>query len=129
MADRLLETVSYTGSSTLIGNKLKGDGFYGMSDGLHTFEISLTGFIGKIKIQATLALDPNEQDWFDTDIGNGSQTMDTTGLIQSASKTTIEYTGAETSINAYNVTGNLVWVRAYIIDWTEGSIQSIKMNR
>jgi hypothetical protein len=129
MADRLLETVSYTGSSTLIGNKFKGDGFYGMSDGLHTFEISLTGFIGKIKIQATLALDPNEQDWFDTDIGNGSQTMDTTGLIQSASKTTIEYTGAETSINAYNVTGNLVWVRAYIIDWTEGSIQSIKMNR
>lgn len=129
MADRLLETVSYTGSSTLIGNKFKGDGFYGMSDGLHTFEISLTGFIGKIKIQATLALDPNEQDWFDTDIGNGSQTVDTTGLIQSASKTTIEYTGAETSINAYNVTGNLVWVRAYIIDWTEGSIQSIKMNR
>ena len=129
MTDRLLETVSYTGSSTLIGNKFKGDGFYGMSDGLHTFEISLTGFIGKIKIQATLALDPNEQDWFDTDIGNGSQTMDTTGLIQSASKTTIEYTGAETSINAYNVTGNLVWVRAYIIDWTEGSIQSIKMNR
>jgi hypothetical protein len=129
MADRLLETVSYTGSSTLIGNKFKGDGFYGMSDRLHTFEISLTGFIGKIKIQATLALDPNEQDWFDTDIGNGSQTMDTTGLIQSASKTTIEYTGAETSINAYNVTGNLVWVRAYIIDWTEGSIQSIKMNR
>ena len=129
MADRLLETVSYTGSSTLIGNKFKGDGFYGMSDGLHTFEISLTGFIGKIKIQATLALDPNEQDWFDTDIGNGSQTMDTTGLIQSASKTTIEYTSAETSINAYNVTGNLVWVRAYIIDWTEGSIQSIKMNR
>lgn len=129
MADRLLETVSYTGSSTLIGNKFKGDGFYGMSDGLHTFEISLTGFIGKIKIQATLALDPNEQDWFDTDIGNGSQTMDTTGLIQSASKTTIEYTGAETSINAYNVTGNLVWVRAYIIDWTEGSIQSITMNR
>ena len=129
MADRLLETVSYTGSSTLIGNKFKGDGFYGMSDGLHTFEISLTGFIGKIKIQATLALDPNEQDWFDTDIGNGSQTMDTTGLIQSASKTTIEYTGAETSINAYNVTGNLVCVRAYIIDWTEGSIQSIKMNR
>ena len=129
MADRLLETVSYTGSSTLISNKFKGDGFYGMSDGLHTFEISLTGFIGKIKIQATLALDPNEQDWFDTDIGNGSQTIDTTGLIQSAAKTTIEYTGAETSINSYNVTGNLVWVRAYIFDWTEGSIQSIKMNR
>jgi hypothetical protein len=100
-----------------------------MSDGLHTFEISLTDFIGKIKIQATLALEPSEQDWFDADIGNGSQTIDTTGLIQSAAKTTIEYTGAETSINAYNVTGNLVWVRAYIIDWTEGSIQSIKMNR
>jgi hypothetical protein len=129
MADRLLETVSYTGSSTLIGNKFKGDGFYGMSDGLHTFEISLTGFIGKIKIQATLALEPSEQDWFDADIGNGSQTIDTTGLIQSAAKTTIEYTGAETSINSYNVTGNLVWVRAYIFDWTEGSIQSIKMNR
>ena len=129
MADRLLETVSYTGSATLSGNKVKGDGHYGMSDGLHTFEISLTGFIGKIKIQATLALEPNEQDWFDTDIGNGSQTIDTTGLIQSASKTTIEYTDAETSINAYNVTGNLVWVRAYITDWTEGSIQSIKMNR
>ena len=129
MADRLLETVSYTGSSTLASDKFKGDGYYGMSDGLHTFEISLTGFIGKIKIQATLALEPSEQDWFDADIGNGSQTIDTTGLIQSAAKTTIEYTGAETSINSYNVTGNLVWVRAYIFDWTEGSIQSIKMNR
>lgn len=129
MVDRLLETVSYTGSSTLISNKFKGDGFYGMSDGLHTFEISLTGFIGKIKIQGSLETTPGENDWFDTDIGNGSQTIDTTGLIQSATKTTIEYTGAETSINAYNVTGNLVWVRAYIFDWTEGSIQSIKMNR
>jgi hypothetical protein len=118
------------GTQTLVGEKFAGDGYYGASDGLHTFEIKLTGFIGKIKIQASLAQEPFvETDWFDADVGNSSQTIDTTGLIQTASKTTIEYTDAETSVNAYNVSGNLVWVRAYIFDWTDGSIESIKMNR
>jgi len=117
------------GSQTLTGEKFAGDARFGATDGLHTFEINLTNFIGKIKIQATLASEPNEQDWFDADVGNSSQTIDTTGLVQSASKTSIVYTDAETSVNAYNVTGNMVWVRAYVTDWTEGSISSIKMNR
>ena len=60
------------GSASLTGNPYKGDGFYGRSDGLHTVQASVTGFIGRISIQGTLEINPTESDWFTVELGTGA---------------------------------------------------------
>ena len=97
--------------ATIIGDKFKGDGYYGRSDGLHTIQYDISGFIGTVNIQATLAIDPVESDWF---------TVYTQAHPVSADE------GTTTSVIA-NFTGNYVWVRAYI-EYTDGVINFIKLN-
>jgi hypothetical protein len=112
---------------TVTGDKYKGDGYYGRSDGLHTVQINLNDFVGTINIQATLSADPTSSDWFTVELGTGSQSVDTTGLIAEENITEIEYTDATTNNKVYNFTGNYVWVRAYV-SYTAGTINSIMLN-
>ena len=114
-------------SETVTGDKYKGDGYYGRSDGLHTIQIDLNGFLGNIELQGTLAIDPTADDWFTVTLGSG-QSIDTTGKIVSSSTTKLEYTTNETSSKTYNFTGNYVWVRAYVSNWTDGTVNNIKLN-
>jgi hypothetical protein len=95
----------------ITGDKYKGDGYYGRSDGIHTVQYDITGFIGTISIQATLAVDPTQDDWF-------------TVYTQSYPVSNDEGTSL-TKIT--NFTGNYVWIRAYV-EYTDGSINSIKLN-
>jgi len=132
MADtvQILETSSHTsGTQTLKSEKVKGDAYFGTTDGLHTVMIDLAGFIGTIKIQGSLADDPAETDWFDAQLNDGELNVDTTGKVTETVVESISYTLAETSIRVYNTTGNFVWLRANISDWTAGTITRIEMNR
>jgi len=93
-------------TQTVTGDKYRGDGYYGRSDGLHTVQYSYDSFSGTIKIQGTLAIDPAEADWF----------------------TVHDYTATtETSSKIANFTGNYVWVRT-VIEFTEGTINSVILN-
>lgn len=49
----------------VIGDALKGDSYLGYTDGLHTFQVIYDNFVGRLRVQGTLSLDPTEQDWFD----------------------------------------------------------------
>jgi len=91
---------------TVTGEKYKGDGYYGRSDGLHTVQYSYDSFTGSINIQATLALTPTNEDWFTVH----------TDTIPSA-----------TDSNIVNFTGNYIWIRAYI-EYTDGTLNSITLN-
>tara|TARA_E500000178_G_scaffold346200_1_gene397449 strand:- start:2215 stop:2607 length:393 start_codon:yes stop_codon:yes gene_type:complete len=108
----------HPGDSTTETNtsaKLKGDGYYGRSDGLHTVQYNLTGFLGTIVVQATLAIEPAESDWFtvtDTSHSNLSDVDNDNG----------------NNSHIYNFTGNFVWVRVYVSAWTDGIVNSIQMN-
>ena len=129
-SETILSENTHPGDSTIetvTGDKFKGDGYYGRSDGLHTIQIDLTGFIGKVTMQGTLSVDPTADDWFTVTLGSG-QTMDTTGKIVSATTTKLEYTDNETSSKTYNFTGNYVWVRIYVSNWTDGTVNSIQLN-
>lgn len=95
---------------TVTGEKYKGDGYYGRSDGLHTVQINLNELVGTVKIQGTLATDPTEDDWFDTSVSH-----------------TATPTNNRTGSFMYNFTGNYVWVRA-ILTYTDGTLNSIKLN-
>ncbi len=91
---------------TITGNPFRGDGFYGRSDGLHTVQYTCTGFTGMITIEATLAVDPIEEDWFQVAQYGGNN-----------------ITGSSVA----NFTGNYVWIRA-IVDYTAGTVNSIRLN-
>ena len=94
-------------TQSITGDKFRGDGYYGRSDGFHTVQYSIDGFIGTVAIQATLAIDPVEADWF---------TVYTQAYL----------VGTTTSVIT-NFTGNYVWIRS-VITYTDGTINSIELN-
>lgn len=91
---------------TVTGEKVKGDGYYSRSDGLHTVQYTYTGLEGTIKIQASLANDPVEEDWFTV-----------------FSKTSEDESGSEIA----NFVGNYIWIRAQVI-YTDGTVNLISLN-
>jgi hypothetical protein len=102
----------YDGTSAdFYSDKLRGNGYYGYTDGLHTVSYQLTNFIGVINMQATLASDPTDADWFDipeTIIGDGV---------------------AATTLSIYaNYTGNFVWCRCAVTQFTAGIINRVLYN-
>jgi hypothetical protein len=105
-----------TGTTTLtyISEKVKGEGYFNSGDGLHTVSVTTSRYFeGTVKIQATLASEPQEIDWFD--VKNTSVTY-----AQHQVRTT-------NSVDLFNFTGNFVWVRGHISIDT-GSVLSIDYN-
>jgi hypothetical protein len=120
-----------TGTTALsyISDKVKGSGYYGGSSGFHTVQLQITDFVGRFEIQATLASEPIEADWFGVELGsNSNQVVDTSGLSNDANITYIQYPTATTTVKTYNFTGNFIWIRAKISEFTEGTINGIKYN-
>lgn len=109
-SENILSNQTHPGDSTsesVIGDKFKGDGYYGRSDGLHTVQYNFTGLSGDLFIQGTLALEPTESDWFTVD----------------------SYMATEETNSVINVfTGNYVWIRAVVGNWTDGTVNSIVLN-
>ena len=133
-SETIISNQTHVGDSSVqthTGEKFKGDGYYGRSDGLHTLQIDLNGFLGNIELQGTLAINPTADDYFPIALGSG-QTIDTTGKLVMSTSTKLEYTANETSSKSYNFTGNFVWVRAKIItsnsDGNRSMINSILLN-
>lgn len=50
--------------ANLTGEPCKADGWYGFVDGLHTVVVQVVNFVGRIHIEASLVLEPTEDDWF-----------------------------------------------------------------
>ena len=114
-SETILSARTHPGDSTtevVTGEKFKGDGYYGRSDGFHTVQYTLEGFIGTIDIQATLAVDPGDADWF---------------TIYTQAYPVVNDEGTSGSFLT-NFTGNYVWVRAYVNNWTDGTINRIQLN-
>ena len=101
---------NYDGTSTSFeSDNSKGDGYYGFSDGVHTAQVRVTGFPGTVKFQGSLATTPTSTDW--VDIAGAALAGDGSSLI--------------TNSYIYNFTGNYVWIRASITNFTAGSINTI----
>ena len=130
----LLNSTSHPNDSTatsLTGDKAKGAGYYGFGHAAHTIEIELTTFVGTIRIQGTLATNPQSLDWFDVNLlGENNFSIDTTGLVSNNPSVIkqIAYTTNTTSVRMYNFTGNFTWVRIVLEDWTHGTVNRILLN-
>lgn len=95
-------------------SKVKGDGYYGASDGLHTVAYTATPtFVGTITVQASLASEPKESDWFFI-----SNTISTYTAMMSRTTSTVD---------CYNFVGNFVWVRGHI-SIKQGAVEVIHYN-
>ena len=131
MADTvtILSTSVFSNSATLVSEKVKGDAYFGQSDGLHTVVVKLTDFIGTIKVQGSLESTPGDGDFFDIELGTDDFSVDTSGLITKQAAESLVYNVAETSMKPYNVKGNFVWLRVDISNWTGGTVNSIELNR
>ena len=91
-------TLEYT------SEKLQGDGYYGRSDGFHTVQVHVTGFIGSVQIQGSLETNPAEEDWFPVSITNPNLAevtyrVDTTGLIQKVDPTFEPFLAEDTYVS------------------------------
>jgi len=122
-----------TATTALIyhSERIKGDGYFGNSDGLHTVFWRVAGFVGTIEVQGTLASEPTELDWVTvklTQPGNKFY-IDTTGLVTAAGVDITRYTQETTTSKSYNFTGNFVWVRGRISEFTQGVMNGISINR
>lgn len=54
-----------TGTSwNVIGEPIKGDAYFGYTDGIHTVQVIYQNLVGGFGLQGTLALDPKPEDWF-----------------------------------------------------------------
>ena len=102
---------NYDGSAAAFNSdKIKGDGYYGFSDGVHTVQTRITSLVGTIKIQGTLVKDPADTDFVDIVTVNESD-------------------GSTAVTNSFlnNFTGNFVWIRIAVSAFTAGSINNIFM--
>ena len=108
----LLTTTGTESTEYQYSNKQKGAGYYRRDYPLHTVVFQFDNFKGSVKIQATLALYPSNDDWFDVQYDNGDtlEAVDSTPLITTTSR---------------NFTGNFIWIRvAYQLE--EGTITEIR---
>lgn len=116
-SENILSNQTHLGDSTqetVTGEKFKGDGYYGRSDGFHSVQYNLTGFIGTLVMQGTLAVEPTASDWF---------TLSTTSHTSNQADSDNATGGF-----IYNFTGNYVWVRIFVSNWTDGTISSVYLN-
>lgn len=78
---------------------IKGDGFFGYADGLHTASFHVNNFTGRIWLQATLLDEPTEDDWFNIQL--------------TVAKPYFEY-DRESDCRGATFTGNFVYVRTIV---------------
>ena len=88
-------------------NNVKGDSFYGYSDGWHTFQVIYNQYVGRFHVEATLATEPGDNDWFEIkpDVTNGTEFSAGESYVQFNSNNPGD--GAE----AYTFRGNFTYLR------------------
>lgn len=91
---------------SMVGEKIKADGWYGYTDGLHTIAIYLANFTGRVWFEASIAMEPMEEDWFPIRINQDA--------FLNFPKDPENPTGqtGDTGTVGMNIVGNYIWLRA-----------------
>lgn len=89
-----------SGKFTVTGDKIRSDGWWGYTDGLHTVQVNYSNFTGLFGIEGTLSVNPTDADWFQISLSDG--------FNQGPYATFSNETGAR----AYTFVGNFVFLRA-----------------
>jgi hypothetical protein len=104
----MLGQTAFAGNNTtVISDHFPAAGYYLSKKNLQTLAWKLTSVSGYVSFQATLSEVPTDGDWFEV------HSIDADGLTQ---------------ISYQNVTGNFVWIRVVISNFSAGVIQHIKVS-
>tara|TARA_B100000902_G_C27207957_1_gene862713 strand:+ start:492 stop:905 length:414 start_codon:yes stop_codon:yes gene_type:complete len=107
---RSLNILSGTGTDmNKYSIEAKGDAYYGYSDGHHTVQVIYSQFVGRLRVQATLSLEPTASEWFDIIPSTVAGTeFNAGGYVQFNSS-------APGNVSeAYTFQGNFTYVRVYM---------------
>lgn len=107
MGKQSVQVLGNTGiEQNVTSDKVRADGFFGQADGLHSMSWILEDFTGRVFIDATLASDPEEADWFSIFL-NGAREYIEYPLD------TINPTGprGDTGVDAVTFQGNFLYIR------------------
>jgi len=120
-----LYPIGTTGTQNFTSSPEQGAGYYGTTNGLHTLVVNTTPtFVGTATVQATLAVDPQETDWFNVADAEFVYTVDSPGYIEPNRVGAIQ---GPTRTEHVNFNGQFTWLRAKIaID--SGAIITISYN-
>lgn len=102
------QTAHPTGSEPVVvtGTRYQAAAYLLSNRDLQTITWHFSGtFLGDCRIEASLTSDPSENDWYTV------YEIDTSQLD-----------------GYHNLTGNFVWLRAVVSDWTQGTIQLVTMS-
>lgn len=103
---------------TVTGNSKAAASYYLGNNDLQTVNLSLTNCTGNITLEATLAVDPDDTDWF---------TVYELEANANAASNSDPYLAS--NAKAYtNVEGNFVYMRAKIVDFQGGAVDYIKLS-
>ena len=110
----MLPQTTYTAgpppNTTVTGSSVTGASYYQSSQDLQTVTWSVTNFKGTINVQASLVDTPTDNDWF-TVLNVVYNDM------------------AGTTINSFeNVTGNFLYLRANILNFSSGIVNNVKVS-
>lgn len=107
---RSVNIMSATGTAmNKYSTVVKGDSYYGYTDGFHTIQVTYNEFVGRFRIQATLSLDPQDEDWFDIIPSNtAGRNWNALGYVQFNANDPGK--GSE----AYSFSGNFTFVRTFL---------------
>jgi hypothetical protein len=122
-----LYPIGISGTQQFVSSPNQGAGYYGTSNGLHSLTINTTpSFRGTATIQATLAVDPAESDWFDVNNATFTYTTTSTGYVPELLMGSNPE--GETPRTEYvNFTGQFTWLRTRL-DIDEGALMSVRYN-
>jgi hypothetical protein len=88
---------------------VKGDSYYGFTDGLHTLQVTYNQYAGRLRIQGTLSLTPADADWFDiVPTSSTGSAWNPAGYIQFNANNPADRS------EAYTFQGNFTYIRVYM---------------
>lgn len=92
------------------GDKVKADGYYGQTDGLHTVSANVSNFQGRLHIEGSLATDPTDDDWFPIYLtsGNSFRQYPVTNTPSGSNGL------GDTTVEAWTFRANILWIRARV---------------
>ena len=90
-------------------DKVRADGWFGQKDGIHTIAWYLEDFTGRIFLEATLAADPQNNDWFPVHLDGCNPYVE---YPLDAGAPTGTY--GDTMVDAYTFQGNFLFIRVRI---------------
>jgi hypothetical protein len=106
----------------VVGDPIRGNAYYGYTDGLATVQLIYQNLVGGVGIQGTLALVPQPEDWFWISLNptGATNTQFLTFPVNALDPTGSN--GGDTGSTAVTFIGNFVYLRAVL---TRDYIQAI----